>query len=147
MALEYHRSYNYAESSEDKKGGNEIRLTLQGILFNFIDRTTIQHRYRLEQQWIENGDRQRARYRVQVTIPIKSKSVQKGIFYINTSNEFMVDIGPDLGLSQNRLYVAPGYQFGNSRNLQIGYMLISKPGVNFSRLQFFITQKLKLYKE
>jgi hypothetical protein len=145
VGLEYHASWNYVEMDEEKVRTDEIRLTLQGFLFNFIDRTTIQHRYRLEQRWFETGNRQRTRYRIQATIPLNKTKMEKGTFFVNTFNEFLIDIGPELAFAQNRIYLAPGYQFSKHLNLQVGYLLISKPQHNLSRMQFFLTHKLWMY--
>lgn len=145
FATEFHRAYTFEEDGQEKSGITEFRLTLQGMVFNFIDRTTLQHRYRLEQRWVDGISRQRARYRLQATIPIKAKTISRGVWFINMNNEIMMDLGPALGLSQNRTFLAPGYQFTKSLSLQVGYMLIAKPSANFHRMQFLLTHKLNLY--
>ena len=117
LGIEYHKSYSYAESGQEKPDSDEIRLTLQGMLFNFFDRTTLQHRYRLEQRWVDGISKQRARYRLQATIPLNNKSLTPGTWFVNVNNEIMITIGQDLGFNQNWTYFAPGYQFTKSLNL------------------------------
>ena len=145
IGLEYHKSWTYAEDPDEKESADEFRLTLQTMLFHKIDRVALQHRYRYEFRNVDGNHRQRTRYRIQATIPINNRTLKKGTFFMNTFNEFMVDTKPDLQLSQNRFYVAGGYQFSKSLNFQFGYLLISRSSANYNRLQFFLTHKLYFY--
>lgn len=145
IGLEYHKSWTYAEDPDDKVSSEEFRLTLQTMLFHKIGRVSLQHRYRYEFRNVEGDHLQRTRYRIQATIPINKKSVEKGTFFMNTFNEFMVDTKPKLALSQNRFYVAGGYQFSNSLNFQFGYLIISRTTSTHRRLQFLLTHKLYFY--
>jgi hypothetical protein len=54
----------------------------------------------------------------------------------------MIDTNPTLGINQNRLYVAGGYQFTDNLNLQIGYLAVFRETTTHSRLQFFLTHKV-----
>lgn len=145
LGLEYHRSWTYAEDPDDRVISNEFRLTLQAMLFQKINRVSIQHRYRYEFRFVDDAKLQRTRYRLQVTVPINNKSVEKGTFFINTFNEFLVDTEPKLSFSQNRFYIAGGYQFTKSLNFQFGYLIISRSTTTHNRLQFLLTQKLWFY--
>jgi len=145
LGLEYHKTWTYDEVPENKITADEFRSTLQVMLFHNIDRFSFQHRYRYEFRWVDGDHLQRTRYRFQVTVPLTSKTLQKGTVFFNTNVEFMVDTQPELGLSQMRNYFAGGYQFTDNLNLQVGYMAISRTGSVHHRLQFFLTHKLYFF--
>lgn len=145
LGLEYHKSWTYAENSDEKVSSDEFRVTMQIMIFHKIDRVSLQHRYRYEFRNVDGDHLQRTRYRIQATIPINNKSVEKGTFFMNTFNEFLVDTKPRLALSQNRFYLAGGYQFSKNLNFQFGYLFISRASTTHHRLQFFLTHKLYFY--
>jgi hypothetical protein len=147
LGYSYGNTWNYAEDKEDKERTTEHRLILQAGFNHKISRTKIQHRYRFEQRWFESGNKHRFRYRLQVTIPINGEKLTKGIFFINVFDEIFINSKPELAFDQNRLYLAGGYQFNKTLNLQIGYLYQSRPTANYNRLQFFLTQKLHFYKK
>lgn len=142
LGLEYHKNWSYAEDAEDRISNEEYRMTLQGMVFQKINRVSLQHRYRYEFRNISDGNRQRTRYRLQATIPINKKEGDKGVFFANTFNEFMIDTEPRLNFSQNRFYIAGGYYFTKYLNFQFGYLIISRESTVHKRLQFFLTHKL-----
>jgi len=146
LGYSYGNTWTYAEDNEDKERKTENRLILQAGLNHKISRTKIQHRYRFEQRWFESGNRHRFRYRLQVTVPINGKIIEKGTFFVNVYDEIFINSKPELTFDQNRLYMAGGYQFSKTLNLQIGYLFQSRSTANFNRLQFFLTQRLDFYK-
>ena len=145
IGLEYHRSWTYSEDPDEKVSSNEFRMTLQTMLFHKIGRVALQHRYRYEFRNVDGDHLQRTRYRIQATVPINNKSIVKGTLFFNTFNEFLVDTKPTLTFSQNRFYLAGGYQFNKSLNFQFGYLFISRTSTTHHRLQFLLTQKLYFY--
>lgn len=146
LGLEYHKSWTYADDPDDKISSDEFRTTLQVMLFQKINRVSLQHRYRYEFRNVDGDHLQRTRYRIQATIPINNKTMEKGTFFMNTFNEFLIDTAPKLQLSQNRFYLAGGYQFTKSLNFQFGYLFISRSSTTHHRLQFLLTHKLYFYK-
>jgi hypothetical protein len=146
FSQEYHINWPYAESTDDKLSTEEYRTTLQVILFQSIDRVTIQHRYRYEFRFLDESGKQRTRYRIQLGIPLTGEKIKKGVMFATVGNEFLLDTKPELIFSQNRLYAMLGYQFTSSLNFQFGYMYIARSAVpNWHRLQLFLTQKLFFY--
>ena len=145
LGLEYHKNWTYDDSPENKVSSEEFRITLQTMLFQKLDRVALQHRYRYEFRNVEADKLQRMRYRIQVTIPLTGKSVEAGTIFINTFNEIMIDTKPALNFSQDRIYLAGGYQFNKALNLQVGYLAILRRDSVHHRLQFFITHKLYFY--
>ena len=145
LGLEYHKNWTYSEDPDEKESFYEFRITLQSILSQKVDRVSIQHRYRYEFRNFEEQNLQRMRYRIQLTVPINNKTVQKGTIFMNMYDEIMVNTNPEFSLNQNWLYFAGGYQITKSLNFQFGYLLISRTSTTYNRLQFFLTQKLYFY--
>lgn len=147
IGLEYHSNQTYAEDPDDRQQSTEYRLTMQGMAFQNIGRVALQHRYRYEFRNISTGNRQRTRYRIQATIPINKKVADKGVFFANTFNEFLIETEPRLQFDHNRFYIAGGYHFTKHLNFQFGYLFVSREETTHNRLQFFLTQKLFFYEK
>jgi len=146
FSQEYHINWSSAENADDKLKTEEYRTTLQAILFQSVDKVSIQHRYRYEFRFLDENGKQRIRYRIQLGIPITGEKIEKGVVFATVGNEFLLDTKPKLNFSQNRLYAMLGYQFTSSLNFQFGYMYIARSASpNWHRLQFFLTQKLFFY--
>ena len=119
---------------------NENRLWQQVILKQPIGNFQVQHRYRLEQRWIDTQFKQRMRYRVQVLIPLQKSFVDKkqGVF-LNVNDEVFLGFGNGIGkniLDQNRCIGAVGYQFNKDFSMQIGYLnqfVIKSDGLHMER--------------
>ena len=77
LGYSYGMTWNYTENEDDKIKSTEDRLIIQATFNQHIQRTRFQHRYRFEQRWLDNGNQQRFRYRLQVTIPLNSTSIEK----------------------------------------------------------------------
>jgi hypothetical protein len=140
-------TWTYEENKDDKIKEIENRMILQAGLNHAINRSKIQHRYRFEQRWFDSGNRQRFRYRIQVTVPIGRKIIEKGTVFVNLFDEVFINAGPEVAFDQNRLYMAWGYQFSKTLNVQFGYLFQSRSSNNYHRLQLFITQKVNFYKQ
>lgn len=152
LGYTYHINFADASSGDNDKSSHENRIILQAQIYTPVEKTNIQHRLRLEQRWItsvstsDTETRQRFRYRLQATVPLNSSKIGKGVFFVNVYNELFINLQDGLDFDQNRLYLAPGYQFSNSTNLQLGYLYQRKGEENLNRLQIFFTQKLYFYK-
>ena len=116
--------------------GNQIsenRIFQQFILTNKVWEFNFEHRYRLEQRFInyegENTTLHRARYRLQVTLPLTDS------FFINLYDEIFINLQDEL-FGQNRLYAAFGVRITENSSIQIGYLKNHFRTINFDRLQF-----------
>ncbi|MFN5440222.1 MAG: DUF2490 domain-containing protein, partial [Flavobacteriia bacterium] len=93
---------------------NENRVWQQIILKQPIGNLQVQHRYRLEQRWIDTQFKQRIRYRAQCIIPLQKTYLEQSIgLFMNINNEVFLGFGKDIGkniLDQNRFIVALGYK-------------------------------------
>ena len=119
---------------------NENRLWQQVILKQPIGNLQIQHRYRLEQRWIDTQFKQRIRYRAQVLVPLQKSFVEqkKGLF-LNVNDEVFLGFGQGIGkniLDQNRFIGAVGYQFNKDFSVQMGYLnqfVVKTDGIHMER--------------
>lgn len=116
----------------------EHRIFQQFILKNKVWEFLFEHRYRLEQRFIEvenpnspfyeKSTQHRARYRLQVTLPLTD------IFFLNFYDEIFLNLQDNV-YGQNRLYGALGLNVTNNFSVQLGYLKNHFPRANFDRLQ------------
>lgn len=119
---------------------HENRLWQQVNLKAQYGAIQIQHRYRLEQRFIDTIYRQRIRYRAQCIIPLQKTYIAQGKgLFMNVNDEVFLGFGKGIGkniLDQNRLIAAVGYKFSPRMNMQIGYLnqfVIKSNGVQMER--------------
>ena len=157
-------SYPYGEQPI-AHSTNEHRIWEQVITKSKIGRIDVQHRYRLEQRYIENWEkdsegvyarngfyfRQRVRYRLLLTVPISRKEMTDKTLFFAAYDEPFIGFGRGIGknvLDQNRLYCALGWRFNAACNIQLGYLnqyIVKKDGIQAERnhtLQAAITYNL-----
>lgn len=131
----------------------EHRIWEQVNLKSKYGRFEIQHRYRLEQRFLENwiasnGDnytkstnlfRQRIRYRLMIQVPLTKKELLDNTLFLNINDEPFLGFGKGIGkniLDQNRFIAALGWRFNKDFNIQLGYLnqyLVKMNGVNVER--------------
>ncbi len=122
----------------------EHRLFEQFILKNKVWEFLFEHRYRLEQRFIENVNlntnetQHRARYRIQMTLPLTNT------FFLNFYDELFINLQDDL-FGQNRLYGAFGVHITDNSSLQLGYLRNQFSNAVFNRWQigFFFNPDLR----
>lgn len=113
---------------------NEHRLWEQAVVTQRVNRFYLNHRYRLEQRWLQgNGTseentytfRERVRYRFLIMYPLNHPDLVPKTFFISAYDEIFAQFGKNFKfnyLDQNRLYVALGYQYSSHGNIQVGYL-------------------------
>ncbi|MGB3150726.1 MAG: DUF2490 domain-containing protein [Maribacter sp.] len=117
---------------------NEHRIFQQFILKDKVWEVLFEHRYRLEQRFIAVGEKSnpefekrtdhRARYRLQVTLPLTD------IFFLNFYDEIFINLQRE-AFDQNRLYAAIGVNVTENLSVQAGYLKNHFRTANFDRLQ------------
>lgn len=111
----------------------EHRIWQQFILTNKIGRVKFEHRYRIEQRWIEQYYKNRFRYRIMLFIPINKPVIEKGSLFVGLYDEIFLNTEKDF-FDRNRLYGALGYQFNKTTNLQVG--MLHQQLTNFGKWYF-----------
>ncbi|MEY4991647.1 MAG: hypothetical protein RI948_516 [Bacteroidota bacterium] len=119
---------------------HENRLWQQVNLKAQYGTIQIQHRYRLEQRFIDTIFRQRIRYRAQCIIPLQKTYLEQGKgLFMNVNDEVFLGFGKGIGkniLDQNRFIAAVGYKFSPKMNIQMGYLnqfVIKSNGIQMER--------------
>ena len=99
----------------------EIRTWLQLNNKQVLKYFTIDHRYRAEQRFTNNGYRNRFRYRLGATIPLNSTKIALKTCYLSVWNElFFTNKEPFF--ERNRLFLGAGYQLNKNTTIQSGYI-------------------------
>jgi hypothetical protein len=163
------RSYEYGVQPI-AHNNNEHRIWEQFIMKNKVGRVDFQHRYRLEQRfienWVKNPDasysqdgmlfRQRVRYRLMATVPLSRKELSDNTLFLAAYDEPFLGFGKGIAknvLDQNRLYFALGWRFNKNCNVQLGYLnqyIVKKDGIQAERnhtLQVGVTYNLDFTKK
>ena len=128
--------------------GNEIlehRIFEQFILKNKVWEFLFEHRYRLEQRFIQNQGldlesetQHRARYRIQATLPLTNT------IFLNFYDELFINLQDNL-FGQNRLYGAVGLHITENSSVQFGWLRNQFSNAVFNRFQigFFFNPDLR----
>nr|WP_313810082.1 DUF2490 domain-containing protein [Allomuricauda sp.] len=125
----------------------EHRIFQQFILKNKVWEFLFEHRYRLEQRFLDFGDRtdtqHRGRYRIQLTLPLTDT------FFLNFYDELFINLQDEL-FGQNRLYGALGIHITENASVQFGYLRNQFTNAVFDRVQigiFFNPDLRKVFKQ
>lgn len=109
----------------------EHRIWEQWIINHRAGLLYVNHRYRLEQRFLEQPNeeeyvfRQRARYRLMLMAPLGKTDLTDNTLFLATYIEPFIGFGKGIGknvLDQNRLYFALGYRVNRQTNIQLGYL-------------------------
>ena len=109
------------ESDEKSPETKEHRIWQQFILTNKIGRVKFEHRYRIEQRWINQDYKNRFRYRLMLFIPLNKPTIEKGSLFLGLYDEIFINTKEPF-FDRNRLYGALGYQFNKATSVQAGIM-------------------------
>ncbi len=109
------------KSEQSAPETEEHRIWQQFILTNKVGRVKFEHRYRLEQRWINTDYKNRFRYRVMLFIPLNKPKIEQKTWFLGLYDEIFINDTKTF-FDRNRLYGALGYQFNKNSNLQVGMM-------------------------
>ena len=132
----------FSDSEDLLNDIREHRIFQQFLLYNTVWEFRFEHRYRLEQRFLDfegvSDTQHRARYRLQVTLPLTDT------FFLNFYDEVFINL-QDEPFDQNRLYAALGVRITENSSLQVGYLKNHFRQTNFDRLQvaFFYNPDLR----
>lgn len=99
----------------------EQRIWQQLIMNNSLARTKFEHRYRLEQRWVDGNYSNRIRYRLMAFIPLNTPTIQPGTIFIGLYDEIFLNTRENF-FDRNRLYGALGYQISQATGIQAGML-------------------------
>lgn len=105
----------------EKTENIEHRIFQQYITKQKFGRFNLQHRYRLEERFLEEDFRMRFRYLLGVNIPINNKEMLPKTFYASAYNEIFLHFDSQV-FDRNRVYGALGYVINKNMRIEAGYM-------------------------
>lgn len=121
LGYAYILSEPYAIGTGAKSTTREHRIFQQFITRQAFGRIFLQHRYRLEQRFLEAGFRSRIRYFLGVNLPINKSSMEKGACYFSAYNEIFLHLDRPV-FDRNRLYGALGWVLRKDLRMELGLM-------------------------
>ena len=116
----YIPSYVY-ESEQNSQEFEEHRIWQQFILTNKLGRIKFEHRYRVEQRWVNQDYKNRLRYRLMLFVPLNKPVIEKGTLFLGFYDEIFINIKESF-FDRNRLYGALGYQINKDISIQTGIL-------------------------
>jgi len=112
---------NEFESEQSNPESVEHRIWQQFILTNLVGRVKFEHRYRIEQRWVNSDYLNRFRYRLMLFVPLNKPKMEKGALFIGLYDEIFLNAKNEF-FDRNRLYGALGYQLSNTTGFQLGML-------------------------
>ena len=126
------------ESEQKAPESKEHRIFQQLILLNKVDRLKFEHRYRVEQRWVNSEYRNRLRYRLMVFLPLNKPKITTGTLFLGVYDELFMNT-KDTFFDRNRFYAALGYQINKTMQVQVGYLRQRVNAFGKDHLQFAFT--------
>ncbi|MFY0628749.1 MAG: DUF2490 domain-containing protein [Flavobacteriaceae bacterium] len=112
----YINSENFTGNGNDQKTVEEHRIFQQFITKHSLGSLGIQHRFRLEERFVESDFKTRFRYFLGVNVPFKESK-----YYASFYNEIFLN-GESTTFDRNRIYGGIGYKVSKGIKIELGYM-------------------------
>ena len=109
------------ESNRKSPEVEEHRIWQQFLTTNKIGRIKFEHRYRIEERFIEKDFKTRFRYRIMLFYPLNRKLLESGTIYLGVYDELFINGGKTF-FDRNRLYGGIGYKYSQNIEFQIGLL-------------------------
>jgi len=134
LGYAYIHSEPYVAGTDQKTNVNEHRIFQQLISRQQFGRVYLQHRYRIEERFIEDDFKMRFRYFLGLNVPLNKKEMVKDAVYLSLYNEiFLQDRDPVF--DRDRIYGALGYVLNPYLRIEAGYMVQLLPSGHRGQLQ------------
>jgi hypothetical protein len=116
-----YKTYTFPGNFKTPMAVKELRIWEQLVMSNNIGRLKLEHRYRIEQRWLNGEFNNRFRYRINPIVPLNHKSVVPKTVYLSAFDEvFFTNLAPFF--MRNRLFGGVGYQFSKVVAAQVGWI-------------------------
>ncbi|MDX1684095.1 MAG: DUF2490 domain-containing protein [Saprospiraceae bacterium] len=145
LGYAYVATHDY-ESEQKEPESTEHRIFQQFILTNKVSRLKFEHRYRVEQRWVNDEYSNRLRYRLMLFLPLNKPEMTSGTIFLGLYDEIFMNT-EQVFFDRNRLYGAVGYQFNKSTQLQVGYLRQTVNAFGKNYLQFALVFNPDLRKD
>ncbi len=117
----YINSQNYIPNRDEKVSVNEHRIYQQFVTKQKFNRFSLQHRYRLEERFVEDDFKMRFRYFLGINYWLNLNNEAKLKWYLSSYNELFINLNSD-PFDRNRSYFAIGSKLSDNIKLELGYM-------------------------
>lgn len=126
----------YVGNTDEKRNFNEHRIYQQYITRQSFGRVAIQHRYRFEQRFFEEGDFSlRLRYFLSFNVALNKPQLTDKTVYLSAYNELFMNTKQTL-FDRNRLYGGLGYRVSPKIRFEVGVMNQTTNSVSRNQLNF-----------
>lgn len=129
-------SQNYISDSDEKVGNNENRIFQQFITKQSFGRVVLQHRYRVEERFLQDDFELRFRYFLGFNIALNHKKMVPKTLYLSAYDEIFLNAESPI-FDRNRLYGALGFVINKYFKVEAGFM--SQMTEKSTRNQFQLT--------
>lgn len=138
MGTTFVKSAPYTPGTNIKTDRFEFRIFQQFIAKQQFHRFYLQHRFRFEERFIDDGIKTRLRYFAGLNLPINKKTMLPKVFYLSLYNEIFLNTSNKL-FDRTRIYGAVGNQLTKSLKLEMGLMrqVYQKNGRTQFQIAFF----------
>jgi hypothetical protein len=99
----------------------ETRFWEQFTTNHYISRLKLEHRYRIEQRWLNTGYRNRFRYRLTATLPLNKPKLEQGTLFAAVFAEVFFN-NKQPNFERNRFSPSLGYRFTKPFTFQAGFI-------------------------
>lgn len=118
----------------EKSENIENRIFQQFITKQKFGRFNVQHRYRLEERFLQDDFRMRFRYLLGLNIPINNKEMLPKTLYVSAYNEIFLNLDSPV-FDRNRVYGALGFIINKNMRIEAGYMNQLQENKNRGQIQ------------
>lgn len=116
-----YKTYSFPGNYKTPMQVKEWRIWEQLVISNNINRVKLEHRYRIEQRWLNGDFSNRFRYRLNPIIPLNHQSIVPHTLYLTAFDEvFFTNTAPFF--LRNRFFAGTGFQFSKVVAAQIGWI-------------------------
>ncbi|WP_288788684.1 DUF2490 domain-containing protein [Elizabethkingia miricola] len=134
LGYAYVHSHNY-DANQNITQLDEHRLFQQFITKQKFGRVQLNHRYRIEERFLQPKTEVRFRYQLGVIVPFNNTSLVKNTWYASVYDEIFINAKKE-AFDRNRLYAAVGYVINDKMRVEGG--LMNQMLSNTDRYQFQI---------
>lgn len=135
------QGYGFIQSEpyvqNEKKANTEHRLYQQLVLKNRFSRVYLNHRYRLEERFLEDDFRLRFRYFLQLNVPLNKNTLDKQAIYFSAYNEIFLHADSPV-FDRNRVYAGLGYVFSPALRGELATMTQLRERTQRSQFQIVL---------
>ena len=135
----------YVSGTDEKNTVDEHRIFQQFISKQQFGRVYLQHRYRIEERFVEDDFKMRFRYFLGINLPLNATEMAKNTIYLSLYNEIFLQPQSPV-FDRDRLYGALGYVFNAYLRAEAGFMTQLYEASSRGQIQVAFYNNLPFYR-